>query len=102
MKEDDFRTLSRAKLYELLLDASRKGYPAVGPKELDEKLASAWTGTSLSEPEDAREFAESIRSELKLEIDEAQLTGIDEAAARRNPVECIRSSLSAGNADHGA
>ncbi len=83
LKEDDFRTLSRAKLYELLLDASRKSYPAVGPKELDEKLASAWTGTSLSEPEDAREFAESIRKELKLEVDEAQLTGIDEAAARQ-------------------
>ena len=83
LKEEDFRTLSRAKLQEILLEASRKSYPTQGPKQIDEQLASAWTGTSLSEPEDARELAEWARKELKLEVEEAQLTGVDEAAARQ-------------------
>ena len=83
LKEDDFRTLSRAKLYELLLEASRKSYPTQGPKQLDEQIASAWTGTSLSEPEDARELAELANKELKLDVDEAQLTGVNEPTARQ-------------------
>jgi preprotein translocase subunit SecA len=83
LKEDDFRTLSRAKLYELLLEASRKSFPVQGPKQIDEQLASAWTGTNLSEPEDARELAEWSKKELNLDVDEAQLTGVVEESARQ-------------------
>src|SRR5262249_29410905 len=83
IKEDDFRTLSRAKLYEILLEASRKSFPVQGPKQIDEQLASAWTGTNLSEPEDGRELAEWAQKELKLEVNEEQLTGVDEEAARQ-------------------
>jgi preprotein translocase subunit SecA len=82
LKEDDFRTLSRAKLYELLLEASRMVYPAHGPRQIDDQLAAALTGTKLSEPEDAREVAELARKELNVEIDEAELTGVDEPTAR--------------------
>ncbi len=92
LTEDDFRTHSRAKLHELLLDASRNGYPAVGPKERSTtNWTTAWTGTSLSEPEDARELAEWMRSELKLEIARSSADGVDRGCCPRSPVERLRS-----------
>jgi preprotein translocase subunit SecA len=83
IKEEDFRTLSRAKLYELLLDVSRKSYPAQGPKQIDEQLESAWRGTKLSEAEDAKELVEWAHKELKFDVSEEALTGVDEATAKQ-------------------
>src|SRR5437879_2441207 len=55
MTEEDFRTQARHRLQELLLDVSRKYFPATGGEQIDEKLEEAFSGTSLSEADDARE-----------------------------------------------
>ena len=83
LNEEEFRTLSRAKLYDLVLEVSRKSYPAQGPKQIDEQLESAWRGTKLSEEEDARELSEWASKELKLDVPVERLTGVDEASARQ-------------------
>jgi preprotein translocase subunit SecA len=81
--EDDFRTQSRSRLQELLLQVSRKFYPAVGQQAIDAKLAETFEGTQVAEAEDARELAEWLRSTWGLETPEADLTGITEEAARQ-------------------
>jgi preprotein translocase subunit SecA len=80
--EEEFRTTSRLHLQELLLDVSRKYFPAVSQEDIDRKLEETFSGTKLSEPEDARELAEWARTEMKLEVTEEELTGVAEEAAR--------------------
>ncbi len=81
--EEDFRTQSRARLQEELLQVSRKCFPQQGQEATDEKLAEAFRGTGLSEADDAKELAEWARAELGLEVPEAALTGITQDAARQ-------------------
>jgi preprotein translocase subunit SecA len=82
LAETDFRTQSRARLQELVLETSKKFYPAVGQDEIDAKLESAFEGTRLAEAEDAKELAEWARRELHLEVAVESLTGVDQDAAR--------------------
>src|SRR5437660_12783566 len=42
LSEEDFRTLSRAKLHEKLMEASQKAFPTVGQEQLDAELAEAF------------------------------------------------------------
>src|SRR5262249_27597826 len=83
LSEEEFRTQSRAKLHELVLDVSRQAYPRVGQEQIDARLEEALSGTKHSEPDDARELVEWARTELGLEVSEAELTGITEDAARK-------------------
>src|SRR5438132_2112725 len=83
MTEEDFRTQARHRLQELLLDVSRKYFPATGGEQIDEKLEEAFSGTSLSEADDARELAEWARSALHVDVPEASLTGVSQDAARQ-------------------
>jgi preprotein translocase subunit SecA len=83
LSEDDFRTHSRNRLQEMILDVSRAYYPRVTQADIDAKLADSFEGTKISEPEDARELAEWIKGELGLEIPEPSLTGITHEAARQ-------------------
>jgi preprotein translocase subunit SecA len=81
--EDDFRTQSRSKLQQILLNASRKCFPTGGQGQIDEHLDEAFEGTRLSEPEDAKEVAEWARSALGLDVTAEQLTGISQDKARQ-------------------
>jgi len=83
MTEDDFRTQSRHQLQEKLLEVSRKYFPKEGQDQIDQKLEEAFSGTSLSEPDDAKELADWAKSAFRLEIPEAALTGIPREAARQ-------------------
>src|SRR5260370_31606541 len=83
LSEDEFRTQSRAKLQDLLLEVSRQAYPRVGEEQIDARLEEAFSGTKLSEPDDARELAEWARTEMGLEIPEKELTGVSQEAARQ-------------------
>jgi preprotein translocase subunit SecA len=83
LTEEDFRTLSRARLQEELLQASRRSFPEAGQERIDEKLEEAFRGTNLSEPDDAKELADWAQTELRLEVPEAALTGITKDAARQ-------------------
>src|SRR5262249_43907951 len=81
--EEDFRTQSRQRLQELLLDVSGKYFPGLGHEAMAAKLAESFEGTSLSEAEDAKELAEWVRKELNLEVPEQALTGVDQERARQ-------------------
>jgi preprotein translocase subunit SecA len=83
LTEEDFRTLSRARLQEELVQISRRSFPEAGQDKIDEKLEEAFRGTDLSEPDDAKELAEWARAELHLEVPEADLTGVAQDAARQ-------------------
>ena len=80
--EEDFRTDSRAKLLEKLQEASRASYPAKGQESIDDQLEEAFSGTKVSEPEDAKELADWARAEFGLEVPEASLTGVSKEQAR--------------------
>jgi preprotein translocase subunit SecA len=81
--EEDFRTQSRSRLQEQLLEVSRKFYPPTGPETIDAKLAETFEGTQLSEPEDGHELSEWVRSTWGLEVPESQLIGVTEKAAQQ-------------------
>jgi preprotein translocase subunit SecA len=83
LSEEDFRTQSRARLQEQLLEANRRSFPSGGQEQIDARLDEAFEGTRLSEPDDAQELAEWARSTLKLEVNEQELTGITRDAARQ-------------------
>jgi preprotein translocase subunit SecA len=81
--EEEFRTQSRARLQERLLEVSRNVLPRGGQEQIDAKLEESFSGTSLSEPEDAKELADWARAELGVQVDEADLRGVTQEAARQ-------------------
>jgi preprotein translocase subunit SecA len=81
--EEDFRTLSRARLQEELREVSRRSFPPSGQEKIDEKIEETFSGTSLSEPDDAKELADWARTELHLEVAETALTSVTQDAARQ-------------------
>ena len=80
--EEEFRTESRAKLLEKLLEVSRASYPQKSQETIDDQLEEAFSGTKVSEPEDAKELADWVKAELGLEVPEASLTGVSKDQAR--------------------
>ncbi len=83
LSEEDFRTQSRARLHEKLLEVSRKAFPAVGQAQIDARLAETFSGTRYSEDGDAQELCAWAASELGLQIDQDSLSGVDQAGARQ-------------------
>jgi preprotein translocase subunit SecA len=83
LSEEDFRTQSRSRLQEALLEVSRAFYPKVTQEDIDAKLAESLEGAQLSEAEDARELVEWAKSQLGVEVAEAELTGVSPDAARQ-------------------
>jgi preprotein translocase subunit SecA len=83
LSEEHFRTESRARLLEMLLEVSRETFPKVGQEAIDVKLEEAMHGTALSEAEDAKELSDWARAELGVEVPEADLTGVSEDQARQ-------------------
>jgi preprotein translocase subunit SecA len=80
--EEDFRTQSRSRLHEMLLNVSKDYYPRVGEEKIDEKIDESLEGTGVSEAEDAAELAEWARTELKVEVPPADLTGVSRDQVR--------------------
>jgi preprotein translocase subunit SecA len=83
LSEDDFRTQSRSRLQEQLLEVSQRAFPKLGQDAIDAKLDEAFEGTGLSETEDARELLAWAKANLDLEVPEAELTGVTRDRARR-------------------
>jgi preprotein translocase subunit SecA len=83
LTEEDFRTQSKARLLEVLLEVSRETFPTIGQSAIDAKLEEAMEGATVSEPEDAKELVDWARAELHIEIPEADLTGVDKDRARK-------------------
>ncbi len=82
LSEETFRTDSRARLAEVLLEASRKSYPEVDEEKINAQVDEALSGTRLSEADDAKELAEWVRSNLGLNVTEAELTRVTAEQAR--------------------
>jgi preprotein translocase subunit SecA len=80
--EEAFRTESRARLQQILLEASRKTYPQVDEEAINAKIEDEFSGTKLSEAEDARELAAWARTALGVEVSETELTGVTSERAR--------------------
>ncbi len=83
ISEEDFRTQSRARLQEKLLEVSRQAYPRTAEEQIDSRLAEAFSGTEHAEAEDARELAEWAKAELKLDIPVEELDGATQDEARQ-------------------
>ncbi|HZU37892.1 MAG TPA: SEC-C metal-binding domain-containing protein, partial [Gemmataceae bacterium] len=83
LTEDDFRTQSRGRLQEILTEVSRRFFPKGTHDDIDSHVEDSFSGTRLSEPEDARELAEWVRTELGLDVPEAALTNISQEQARQ-------------------
>jgi preprotein translocase subunit SecA len=83
LSEEEFRTQSRTRLHERLIEVSRLYFPRVSQEEIDAKLDEAFEGTRLSEADDAHELAEWVRTQLGLEVSQAALTGINQETARQ-------------------
>lgn len=83
LNEEDFRTQSRARLLEQLLEISKAAYPAVEQESIDAKLEEAFEGAKVSEAEDAHELAEWAKAELGVEVPEAALAGVSQTRARQ-------------------
>jgi preprotein translocase subunit SecA len=82
LTEEDFHTLSRANLFAKLLEISKKVFPEVGHDEIDEQVAECFSGTRLSDADDAKELAEWARQKLNLQMPESALTGVSSEQAR--------------------
>ncbi|HZY84926.1 MAG TPA: SEC-C metal-binding domain-containing protein, partial [Gemmataceae bacterium] len=83
LSEEEFRTQSRARLHELLLDVSRAVCPAKDEEEIDAKLAEVFEGSRRpADAEDAKELAAWARADLGLEVSEADLTDVSYDKAR--------------------
>ncbi len=83
LTEEEFRTQSRARLHELLLDVSRSVYPAKDEEAIDARLEEVFEGSRRrSDAEDARELATWAHDELGLDVTEAELTGVTFDKAR--------------------
>jgi preprotein translocase subunit SecA len=82
LPEEEFRTQSRSKLQEKLLELSQKTFPALRHQDIDAKLEEAFSGAAESEEEDARELAEWAKSQFGVEVDVEDLTGVSMEDAR--------------------
>ncbi len=82
INEEAFRTESRARLQQIVLEASRKVYPQGDEEGINEKVDDAFSGTKVSEAEDAKELAEWARTALGVQVTEAELTGVTADRAR--------------------
>lgn len=83
LTEDDFRTQSRARLLEQLLQISKAAYPTVEQERIDEKLEEAFEGAKVSEAEDAAELVEWAKNDLGIEVPVGALAGVFQQKARQ-------------------
>ncbi len=83
LSEEDFRTFSRPRLHEKLLEVSQKAFPTLGQEAIDVRLDEAFSGTQLSEEDDANELCSWAASELGLQIHPDDLGEVDKEAARQ-------------------
>jgi preprotein translocase subunit SecA len=82
LNEEEFRTQSRAKLFEHLVAVSKQYFPSKGQDSIDERVEETFSGTRISEKDDAKELVEWAKTELGVEVPEADLTGVEQDKAR--------------------
>jgi preprotein translocase subunit SecA len=83
LQENDFRTESRSRLREILLELSAKAYPRVDQTEIDSKIDDSLSGAHHAEREDAAELCDWLKTACQIELDPATLVGQDADAVRQ-------------------
>jgi preprotein translocase subunit SecA len=73
--EDDFRTQSRQKLHDLLVEVSKVGFPDKFEESIDQKYEDVFEGSARKcDAEDAQDLATWMKDQFGVEIDPAKLT----------------------------
>jgi preprotein translocase subunit SecA len=81
--EEDFRTQSRQRLHEILLEASKLCYPEHAEEEIDGKIDEVFEGSGRGcDADDAAELAQWMQQTYAVTLDPASLTGRPEAEVR--------------------
>jgi preprotein translocase subunit SecA len=80
--EEDFRTQSRAKLLEALIEVSRQSFPAATQDDLDVMLRDAFEGAQVAEEADAQEMSTWVKEKLALDVPAQALVGLTFEGAR--------------------
>jgi preprotein translocase subunit SecA len=82
--EDDFRTQSRQRLQEILLDASKASYPAKSEELIDEQIDKTFEKADrAADADDARELAEWFAPTYGIPVTAEELTGLDPETIRQ-------------------
>jgi len=76
VSEEVIRTEPRTRIKEVLASASGSLLPAADYPEIVAKVQDALSGTKKAEADDAKELAEWCRSDLKLDLEPAKMTGV--------------------------
>ncbi len=80
--EEFIRTEPRSKLREKLLEIAPKAMLTGDIEEIDARVAEVFAGAKVAEAEDAHELADWARTELGLNLEADELTGMSAEAAR--------------------
>lgn len=81
--EESFRTSSKAQLREVLLEASRGGYPTTGQKQLEDAIARHFASVSFLDEEGAGELAAWASSALRLNVEPKNMSGLSRDEVRQ-------------------
>jgi preprotein translocase subunit SecA len=74
LHEDDFRTQSRHRLFEILTDISRSTYPTLSEEAINERLDEVFEGSNRpADAEDAKELSEWVKATFDLDVPESAL-----------------------------
>jgi preprotein translocase subunit SecA len=84
LKEEDFLTLSRVKLQELLLDISRASFPDDAEPALEAKFHEVFEKSNrLCEPEDAQELVDFCKQRFGIQVSLKDLVGYSSEQVRQ-------------------
>lgn len=83
LREEDFRTWSRARLAEALLQISEKSLPHASQEDLDQQLTAVLGEDATLSETAAQQLSEWLQNELALEVPAADLVGLDFAQAQQ-------------------
>jgi preprotein translocase subunit SecA len=75
LQEEEFRTESRSRLREILVDVSTKAYPVTDETAIDAKVDDALSGARHAEEEDARELCVWMKEAFQIEIATTEIVG---------------------------
>jgi preprotein translocase subunit SecA len=84
LHEEDFRTQSRHRLNEMLIEISRSLYPVAHEETIDDKLREVFEGSNRpADADDAKELSGWARTTLNLEVPDTALTKVTHDQAQQ-------------------
>ncbi|MCE9534433.1 MAG: SEC-C domain-containing protein, partial [Planctomycetes bacterium] len=83
LQEQDFRTESRSRLKEVLLEISKSAYPTIEQTAIDAQVDSALSGAAEAEVEDAKELCDWMKASYQIELDPTKVAGLTPDAVRQ-------------------